>query len=527
MDGTEASAAERLAPGTGMALVAMAAAVFVVCNDFTAPSVALPTIEHDFNADLSSVQWVINAYSLLFGILLVTGGRLADMFGRRRMFFIGAAIFASCSALAGAAQSPGWLIAARAAMAVGGALMWPATIGMTYAALPPAKASLAGGFILGVAGFANAVGPMIGGLLTQEASWRWIFFLNVPVAALACAVTWWKVHQPNPGQHERLDYAGMATLTVGLGALLIALDQSTDWGFADWRVLLLVGVTVVLLTAFVMIERREGDHALVPPRIIAKSEFASACAVTLLFAATFYAILLYLPQFMQKILGYGALKAGVGLLPLMILFSATSFAAGPIYTRIGAKRIVCTGGVFYVAAAFLLSLPGTSSGYLALVPGMAAAGLAMGLAISSLTTAAVTTTDEQHASLASGIMFMFQTAGGSLGLGLTTAVFTATAQAHVHGDRIAGSLSQLQEHAVNGVLAGTDSSQSLIAQFPAAAAHIESLASAAFVAGMHAGFRLVLGMALLGLLLAVLFVGGRLRPQLRLSREPRRAEPSA
>jgi EmrB/QacA subfamily drug resistance transporter len=526
MDRAEASAEVRLAPGTGMALVAMAAAVFVVCNDFTAPSVALPTIEHDFNTDISSVQWVINAYALLFGILLVTGGRLADMFGRRRMFFIGAAVFAGCSALAGAAQNPGWLIAARAAMAVGGALMWPAIVGMTFAALPPSKAGLAGGFILGVAGFANAVGPLIGGLLTQEASWRWIFFLNVPVAALACAATWSKVHQPNPGEHERLDYAGMATLTLGLGALLIALDQTNDWGFSDWRILALLGSTVVLLAAFVMIERREGEHALVPPKIVGNSEFASACAVTLLFAATFYAILLYLPQFMQKLLGYGALKAGAGLLPLMILFSATSFAAGPIYARIGAKRIVCAGGVCYVVAAFLLSLPDASSGYLALVPGMAFAGLAMGLAVSSLTTAGVTTVDEGHASLASGVVFMFQTAGGSLGLGLTTAVFTAAAQSHVHEDRIADSLSQAQEHAVNGVLAGTDSAQSLVAQFPTAASHIESLASGAFVAGMHAGFRLVLAMALLGLILAALFVGGRLRPQLRLSGEPRRAEPS-
>jgi predicted MFS family arabinose efflux permease len=368
---------------------------------------------------------------------------------------------------------------------------------------------------------------MIGGLLTQEASWRWIFFLNVPVAAAACAVTWWKVHQPNPGEHERLDYAGMATLTLGLGALLIALDQTNDWGFTDWRILGLLACTVVLLAAFVRIERRQGNHALVPPKIIGNSEFASACAVTLLFAATFYAILLYLPQFMQKLLGYGALKAGVGLLPLMILFSATSFAAGPIYARVGAKRIVCAGGVCYVLAAFLLSLPDTSSGYLALVPGMAAAGLGMGLAVSSLTTAGVTTVDEEHASLASGIVFMFQTAGGSLGLGLTTAVFTAAAQSHVHRDRIADSLSQAQEHAVNGVLAGTDSAHSLLAQFPTAATHIESLAGAAFVAGMHAGFRLVLAMALLGLILAALFVGGRLRPQLRLSGEPGRPDVSS
>src|SRR5215475_7157783 len=207
MDRTEASDPDRLAPGTRMALAAMAAAVFVVTNDFTAPAVALPTIEHDFNADLGSVQWVINAYSLLFGILIVPGGRLADMFGRRRMFFIGAGIFAGFSALAGAAQSVPWLITARALMAVGGALMWPATIGMTFAALPKAKAGLAGGFILGVAGLGNALGPMIGGFLTENASWRWLFFLNVPISAVAVGMTWWRIHQPSPDERDRLDYA--------------------------------------------------------------------------------------------------------------------------------------------------------------------------------------------------------------------------------------------------------------------------------------------------------------------------------
>jgi EmrB/QacA subfamily drug resistance transporter len=522
MDRTEASAQDRLAPGTGMALVAMAAAVFVVANDFTAPSVALPTIEHDFNADISSVQWVINAYSLLFGILIVTGGRLADMVGRRRMFFIGAAIFAGFSALAGAAQSVPWLIAARALMAIGGAMMWPATIGMTFAALPKAKAGLAGGFILGVAGLANATGPLIGGLLTEQASWRWIFFVNVPISAVAVAVTWWKVHQPSPDQRERLDYAGMATISVGLAALLIALDQSSDWGFGDWRVLLLLGATVVLLTAFVRIERRQGDHALIPPKIMGNVEFAAACAVTILLAATFYSMLLYLPQFTQKLLGYGPLKAGAALLPLMITFSLVSFAAGPVYGRVGAKRIVCAGAVCYVAAAYLLSLADGSSDYIDLVPGMTVAGLGMGLTVSSLTTAAVTTVDEDHASLASGVVFLFQTAGGSLGLGLTTAVFTATAQSHVHADQVSNSLSTAQEQAVNGVLAGTDGAQALLAQLPGQAAHLKALAGDAFAAGMHAGFLLDAGLALAGLVVAALFVGGPLRWRPRLSDAPRR-----
>src|SRR5688500_12551781 len=144
----------------------MALGVFIIANDFASLSVALPNIEGDFDSDVSTVQWVINAYALVFGVLIVTSGRLADLFGRRRIFFLGAAIFATFSVLGGAAQSDAWLIACRALMGIGGSMMWPAVLGMTYAILPASKAGLAGGLILGVAGFGNAMGPLIGGFLT-------------------------------------------------------------------------------------------------------------------------------------------------------------------------------------------------------------------------------------------------------------------------------------------------------------------------------------------------------------------------
>ena len=189
---------QRLGRDTVVTLVAMGVAVFVIANDFTALSVALPSIEHDLDADVATVQWVINAYALVFGVLIVTGGRLADLFGRRRVFFAGCAVFATFSVLAGLAPSTGWLLACRAAMGIGAAMMWPAILGMTYAALPESKAGLAGGLILGAAGLGNAMGPLLGGVLTDELSWRWIFFVNVPIAAFAVVVTWMKVHQPRP-----------------------------------------------------------------------------------------------------------------------------------------------------------------------------------------------------------------------------------------------------------------------------------------------------------------------------------------
>ena len=187
----------------------MGIAVVVIANDFSAINVALPTMEKDFDTNINTIQWVVNAYALTFGVMIVTGGRLADMFGRRNAFFLGTAIFASMSALGGAAQSEAWLIACRTLMGIGGALMWPAILGMTFAILPADKAGLAGGIILGAAGLGNAVGPLIGGVLTDALSWRWIFFLNVPIAIFAVLVTYFLVHVKEPeAEDQRIDYPG-------------------------------------------------------------------------------------------------------------------------------------------------------------------------------------------------------------------------------------------------------------------------------------------------------------------------------
>src|SRR4029077_3580589 len=184
------------------ALFAMGAAVFLIANDFSAINVALPTMESDFHTNINTIQWVVNAYALTFGVMIVTGGRLADMFGRRNAFFLGTAIFASMSALGGAAQTETWLIASRTLMGIGGALMWPAILGMTYGLLPEEKAGLAGGIIIGAAGLGNAIGPLIGGILTDALSWRWIFFLNVPISIFAVLVTYRlvKVTEPDAGE---------------------------------------------------------------------------------------------------------------------------------------------------------------------------------------------------------------------------------------------------------------------------------------------------------------------------------------
>ena len=413
---------------TMLGLVAMGLAVLVIANDFTALSVALPAIEASFATDVTTVQWVINGYGLVFGVFIVTGGRLADMFGRRRIFFIGSAIFAAFSVIGGFATDIPLLLLCRAVMGIGGSMMWPAILGMTYGLLPESRKGLAGGLILGAAGFGNAVGPLLGGALTDWLSWRSIFILNLPIAAFAAFVTWRVVAADRPdAPDQRIDYAGMAALSIGLLALLVALDEGTDLGWTNPLILGLFAAAVLALAAFAVIEARAGARALVPADVLGNRRFLAACIAILMMSAIFFAALLYLPQFMAKALGYSAVGSGAGLLPMMAVFALTSFAAGPLYERLGPKLIVSTGALCLTVGIFLLSLIEPTTPYPSLVPGMVVLGVGVGLFYSSITTAAVTALDASRASLAGGIVYMFQVAGGSIGLGLNTALVVTAA----------------------------------------------------------------------------------------------------
>lgn len=423
---------------TYLALGAMALGVFVIANDITAMNVALPAIESDFDTSVTTVQWVVNAYALVFGVLIVTGGRLADLFGRREAFFVGAGVFLVASLAAGAAQSEAWLIAARAVMGIGGALMWPAVLGMTFAELPSEKAGLAGGLILGVAGVGNALGPLIGGALTEFASWRWILFLNVPIALTAIVAVWYLIHQPRPETEDRrIDYGGIVTVSLGLVIFMIALDQVVDLGWGDPRIIGSILVALLLLVWFGLIERRAGAHALVPRDVMRNTSFSAACLAILFISATFFSALFYVPQYLQKAGGLSPFESGLGLLPFMAVFALTSFVAGPLYNRIGGRLIVTLGAACITLGPLLVSIGVKESGALGgIVPGLVVLGLGVGLFYSSATTIGVTAVDESRSSLAGGIIYMFQVAGGSVGLALTTTLF-ASADSLISGLHIA------------------------------------------------------------------------------------------
>ena len=413
---------------TWLALVAMGLGVFVIANDFTALSVAIPRIEQDLHTTLGRAQWVINGYALLFGVLIVTGGRLADLFGRKRMFMVGATIFALFSLLCGVVPDVGLLIVCRALMGVGGALMWPAILGLTYSLLPADRKGLAGGLILGVAGLGNTVGPLLGGWLTDVATWRLVFFVNLPVTAFAMFVTQRRVPESRVTSGDKgVDYLGVGLLSAGAIAILIGLDLVNADGLASPVILALLAGGVLLLTAFFLAERRLGGRALVPASVLRNRVFAASSGTVLLISAIFFSALLYLPQFMQVVLHYSAIRSGAGLLPMMGVFAVTSFVAGNLYGRLGPRLTVSAGAALMTAGIFLLSFPVSGSGYLPLVPGMCVLGVGVGLFYSAVTTAAVTALDPAQSSLAGGIVYMCQIAGGAIGLGLNTAIVLSAA----------------------------------------------------------------------------------------------------
>ena len=512
-DAATPAADDKLPPGAGIAMVAIGLGVIVIANDFTALNVAIPAIEEDFSVDLGTAQWVVNAYALVFGMAIVTGGRLADMFGRRKIFFIGAGIFAGFSLLGGLAPDAGSLIAMRLFMGVGGALMWPALLGLTYALLPDSKAGLAGGLILGAAGIGNAVGPLLGGFLTEDVTWRAIFFLNVPIAAFAAAVIYSKVPKDAPGAQEGIDYAGIATLSVGLILLLLGFDQAGDWGFGDPRVIAFFVVAVLMIVSFAVIEPRQGERALVPRDVIRNANFRAACLTVLLISAVFFTVLLYVPQFLIKILDFSPLEAGAGLAPMLVIFAITAFGAGRFYDRIGAKTMVTAGTAGLAIGMILLSMIGDDWTYTDLIPGLVVLGFGVGVFFSSVTTAGVTSLDPSRTSLAGGIIYMFQVAGGAVGLGITTMIFTLSSESELK-DKAADAATPLTEHqssVLHGLLAGTETSAKAKAELaPAALSKVDDWVHDSFVVGIQSGFRYAAILAVAGCFVSLFFVGGRL-----------------
>ncbi|HEY2654133.1 MAG TPA: MFS transporter, partial [Solirubrobacteraceae bacterium] len=301
--------------GRWWTLGAMCFALFMVMLDNTVVNVALPSIQRDLHATLSSLEWTVNAYTLTFAVLMVTGGRLGDIFGRRKMFLFGVVVFGTASALIGFSTSDTMLVAFRAIQGVGAAFMMPGTLSIITQTFPPEQRGMAIGTWAGVSALALAIGPVLGGFLTESVSWRAIFFINPPIAVGAVAVTLFATRESRDETVARtVDYPGIAAITIGLTALVLALVEGNSWGWGSTRTMALLTVAIVGLAGFVWIE-----HHVKAPMVnfsfFNSRTFVGANLVGFFVSFAMLAQFFFLALYMQNILHYSPLQAGIRFLP--------------------------------------------------------------------------------------------------------------------------------------------------------------------------------------------------------------------
>jgi EmrB/QacA subfamily drug resistance transporter len=457
----------------------MCFALFMVMLDNTVTNVALPSIQRDFNASLSSLEWVINGYTLAFAVLLVTGGRLGDIFGRRRIFLIGVGIFAAASATIGFAPTEEWLVASRVIQGMGAALMMPGTLSIISNAFPPHERGKAIGTWAGVSAIALALGPVLGGWLTEDVSWRAIFFLNLPVAALAIAVTLFAAEESRDETVSRkVDLPGIATLTIGLAALVLSLVEGNAWGWGSPEIVALLVTSVIGLAAFVAIERRS-DAPIVNFEFFRSRSFVGANIVGFSVSFSMFAMFFFLALYMQNILGYGPLDAGLRFLPSTLVIIVAGPIAGRWSDRIGPRPLIVSGLVLVSISLFMQSRIDLQTTFGDLVIPFMIMGLGMGLVMSPMSTAAMNAVDRTKAGVASGTLSMSRMVGGTFGVAALGALIAAVGRAKLE-DRLPNLPAAARERIVEGLGSGA-------ATAPGVDPAVVSAAKEAFVSALAAG----------------------------------------
>ena len=333
----------------------MCFALFMIMLDNTVVNVALPSIQRDLHASLSALEWTVNAYTLTFAVLMVTGGRLGDIFGRRRMFLFGVAVFGISSAAIGFAPTDTTLVLFRAVQGVGAAFMMPATLSIITQAFPAEQRGTAIGTWAGVSALALAIGPVLGGFLTEYVSWRAIFWINPPIAIGAVAVTLFAARESRDETVDKtVDFPGIAAITIGLTALVLALVEGNEWGWGSTRVISLLVIAAVGLTAFVLIEKRV-KAPMVNFAFFRSRTFLGANLVGFLVSFAMLAQFFFLALYMQNILGYSPLQAGIRFLPSTLVLVVMGPLAGRLTDRVGPRPLMAAGLLIVSAAVFVQS----------------------------------------------------------------------------------------------------------------------------------------------------------------------------
>lgn len=485
------------------ALIVVCVASFMLLLDITVVNVALPDIQKELRASFTDLQWVVDAYALMLATGVLNAGSLGDLLGRKRVFAAGVVLFTLASALCGAATGPLFLVLARGAQGIGGAVMFAVSLAILSQEFHGRERGTAFGIWGATIGAAVAIGPLVGGALTTWLGWRWIFFVNVPIGAACVAGAARELHESRDEEHGGFDLPGFATLTGGLFSLVLGLLRGNDWGWSSGRTLTVLAAAAVLLGAFGAVETRVG-HPMLDVSLFRIPTFSGAQITAFAISAGMFSQFLYLALYMQNVLGYSPVAAGVRFLPLSLL----SFVTAPLAGRLSARmpvRLLLGAGLGLVGLALLL-MHGITTGsrWTTLLPGFLVGGVGVGLVNAPLASTAVSVVEPRRAGMASGINNTFRQVGIATGIAALGAIFQDRIAARLSGSVPAAHVDELAHAIASG---GTR--QALQAVPPQLRDQAASVSRSAFVAGLNEILLVAAFLLLAGAVLALALVRRR------------------
>ncbi len=428
-------------------LAAVAFALFMIMLDNTVVNVALPSIRRDLDTSLSSLEWIVSGYALSFAVLMLTGGKLADMFGRRRIFVIGLLVFALASLACGLATGAAFLIVARVVQGVGAALMLPATLSIIQATFPPKERGTALGIWAGVSAVALAIGPLVGGLISDHIGWNWIFYINVPVGLLGVVAALVVIRESKDTSHEqRLDAPGLITSGVAFFALVFALIESSRYGWGSAMILGLFALAVAALGAFVIVELRQ-RLPMFDLGLFRNGTFVGANIVALLVTLAMFGVFFFISIYLQNVHGYSAVRAGGTFLPMTLLIIFLAPVSGRFSDRLGSRGLMAGGMTLTGVSLLLFAQLEPHSSFWAIFPALVVGGAGMALVMTPMTAAAMSAVPVDKAGVGSGMLNTFRQVGGALGIAVMGAILSnrETAKLHAGATRVEAFMSGLHE----------------------------------------------------------------------------------
>jgi EmrB/QacA subfamily drug resistance transporter len=412
-------------------LLLVCVATFMLLLDITIVNVALPDIQRDLGASLSSLQWVVDAYALTLATFLMVAGSLGDRLGRRRVFSVGFGLFTVASFLCGIAHDPTLLNLARGLQGIGGGAMFATALALIAQDFDgPERATAIGAWGATVGG-AVAIGPLVGGLLTEGLGWEWIFFVNVPIGIAAVALTERKLLNVAATDPQPIDWPGLVTFSLGLFLLIFGLIRGNPEGWSSGAIVASLAGAVVLLTAFVVVEARRGSAAMLDLSLFRKPSFGGVSIAAWVLSAGMFAMFLYITLYIQNVLGYSPLEAGLRFLPLTLLSFFVAPAAAKVMDRVGARTLMAVGLAFVGAGLLEMRGVGVDSEWTTLLPGFLLAGFGIGLTNPGIASTALGVVSAARSGMASGINSTFRQVGIATGVAGLGAVFQSQINSHL------------------------------------------------------------------------------------------------